>query len=204
MEEALAVIVAYLLGSVPFAFLLSRRRGIDLRVAGSGNVGATNVLRTSGVSAAVTAMVLDAVKGTIAVLVAQRLTTGAAGPVAAGLASIVGHVYPVWLRFHGGKGVATAAGAFAVLTPLALLVALAMFVATAWATRFISVGSIAAAVSLPVISAWIGAPVATTAGAAAAAAIILHRHRGNLARVAAGTERRIGQRVRQAEGGCSS
>lgn len=197
MEEALAILAAYLFGSVPFAFLLSQRRGIDLRVAGSGNVGATNVLRTSGLPAAVTAMTLDAVKGTIAVLVAQRLTTGAAAPVAAGLASIVGHVYPVWLRFHGGKGVATAAGVFAVLAPLAILAASGVFVAVVWGTRFISVGSVAAAMSLPLVSAWAGAPVVTTAGAAIAAALILHRHRDNLARVAAGTERRIGQRVEQ-------
>ena len=97
-----------------------KRRGIDLRRVGSGNVGATNVLRTSGVRPAVLAMMLDAVKGAVAVLIAQRLTHGVAVPVAAGLASVIGHVYPVWLRFHGGKGVATAAGVFAVLTPVAL------------------------------------------------------------------------------------
>ena len=120
MADLLAVVAAYLMGSIPFAQLLSRRRGVDLRRVGSGNVGATNVLRTLGVRPAVLAMVLDAVKGTVAVLVAQRLTTGVAAPVAAGLASMIGHVYPVWLRFRGGKGVATAAGAFAVLTPVAL------------------------------------------------------------------------------------
>ena len=121
MADLLAVLAAYLMGSIPFAQLLSKRRGVDLRRVGSGNVGATNVLRTLGVRPAVLAMMLDAVKGTVAVLMAQRLTNGVAAPVAAGLASMVGHVYPVWLRFRGGKGVATAAGAFAVLAPAALV-----------------------------------------------------------------------------------
>src|SRR5688572_13281494 len=127
MTTLVVIVGAYLIGSVPFAFLLARRRGVDLRRVGSGNVGASNVLRTSGVSNAVVAMCLDGAKGALAVLVAQRLTVGEATPVAAGIASIVGHIYPVWLRFRGGKGVATAAGVFAVLTPLALGIASAVF-----------------------------------------------------------------------------
>jgi glycerol-3-phosphate acyltransferase PlsY len=106
------------------------------------------VLRTLGVRPAVLAMMLDAVKGTVAVLVAQRLTNGVAAPVMAGLASMVGHVYPVWLRFRGGKGVATAAGAFAVLAPVAAAVAAAAFLLTVALTRFISVGSMVAALTL--------------------------------------------------------
>src|ERR1700704_4665323 len=120
MQIVLVVLIGYLLGSVPFAYVLARRRGIDLRHAGSGNLGATNVLRTVGVGAAVIVMLLDVLKGSAAVLAAQAITTGAAAPVAAGLASILGHIYPVWLRFRGGKGVATAAGAFALLAPVAL------------------------------------------------------------------------------------
>src|SRR5688500_1896987 len=104
MEEFLAITLAYLVGSIPFAYLLSRRRGIDLRQVGSGNVGAANVLRTSGVSPAVLAMALDGLKGVVAVLVAQRITSGPAAPMAAGLASVIGHIYPVWLRVRGGKG----------------------------------------------------------------------------------------------------
>ncbi len=121
--SAVIVIAAYLIGSIPFAFLLARRRGVDLRLAGSGNVGASNVLRTSGVPIAVLAMALDGSKGTLAVLLAQGVAPGSAAPVAAGLASVLGHVYPPWLRFHGGKGVATAAGAFSLLAPLALGIA---------------------------------------------------------------------------------
>jgi glycerol-3-phosphate acyltransferase PlsY len=195
VEHTLAILIAYLVGSVPFAFLLSRRRGIDLREVGSGNVGAANVLRSSGVRLAVIAVALDALKGALAVIVAQRLTSGLATPVAAGIASVVGHVYPVWLRFHGGKGVATAAGVFAVLAPAGLGVASIVFVAAVWMTRFISIGSVAAALSLPVVSAAVGLPAVVTVGAALAATLILHKHRANIGRVVAGTERRIGQRL---------
>ena len=192
MNDLLAVVAAYLVGSIPFAQLLSRRRGVDLRRVGSGNVGATNVLRTLGVRPAVLAMVLDAMKGTVAVLVAQRLTGGVVAPVAAGLASMVGHVYPVWLRFRGGKGVATAAGAFAVLTPVALLAAAAVFLCVVVFTRFISVGSMAAALTLAGWAIATDAPTTVGIGASLAAVMVIVGHRANLIRLAAGTERRIG------------
>jgi glycerol-3-phosphate acyltransferase PlsY len=195
MEEVLAVTVAYLVGSIPFAFLLAQRRGIDLRRVGSGNVGASNVLRTSGVTSAVVAMLLDAAKGSLAVVVAQRLTVGDATPVAAGIASIIGHIYPLWLRFRGGKGVATAAGVFGVLAPFALAIAGGVFLLGVWVTRYISAGSIAAAITLAVVAAASGVPPAVAAGAIVAALIIVHRHRANLARLLAGTERRVGQRL---------
>ena len=195
MEEIVAVGFGYIVGSVPFAFLLARRRGVDLRRAGSGNVGATNVLRTSGVWAGVAAMCLDASKGALAVLVVQRLTTGPATPMAAGLASVVGHLYPVWLGFRGGKGVATAAGVFGVMVPAALAVAGAVFVLAVWVTRYVSVGSMAGAITLAVVAAASGAPASVIVGAAVAALIIVHRHRANLARLIAGTERRVGQRL---------
>ena len=194
MTDLLAVLAAYLMGSIPFAQLLSKRRGIDLRRVGSGNVGATNVLRTLGVRPAVVAMMLDAVKGTVAVLVAQRLTNGVAAPVVAGLASMLGHVYPIWLRFRGGKGVATAAGVFAVLTPVAAAVALAVFLLAVWVTRFISVGSMAAAITLAGWAIASDAPTAVGIGAAIAAMFVIVGHRTNVLRLAAGTERRIGQR----------
>jgi glycerol-3-phosphate acyltransferase PlsY len=187
-----AAATAYLLGSIPFAFLLARRRGIDLRRAGSGNVGASNVLRTSGVSLAVLAIALDGLKGTLAVLIAERVSAVPAAPVAAGLASVVGHVYPVWLRFHGGKGVATAAGVFTLLAPAALTAAAAVFAIAVVATRVISVGSVSAAVTLPIATALMDAPRLVVAGAVLAAAIIVYSHRANLARLVAGTERRVG------------
>lgn len=195
MNAVLAVTVAYLVGSIPFAFLLTRHRGIDLRRAGSGNVGASNVLRTTGVRAAVLAMVLDGVKGSIAVLIAQLLSAGPVAAVIAAFASVIGHVYPIWLRFRGGKGVATAAGAFAVLAPEALGIAVSVFVIAVLATRFISVGSMAGALTLALVATFSDAPAIVAIGATASALIIIYRHRENLARLVAGTERRIGQRV---------
>ena len=194
MEEIVAVTFGYFAGSVPFAFLLARRRGVDLRRRGSGNVGAANVLRTSGVPNAVVAMCLDAAKGTLAVLVAQRLSGGLAVPVAGGLAAVIGHIYPVWIGFRGGKGVATAAGVFVVLAPIAVAMAGAVFALVTWATRYISVGSMAAAVTLAVTAAADASP-AVAVGAAVAAVVILHRHRGNFGRLLAGTERRVGERL---------
>ncbi|MBI3047049.1 MAG: glycerol-3-phosphate 1-O-acyltransferase PlsY [Acidobacteria bacterium] len=195
MEDILAVALGYLAGSVPFAYLLARRRGVDLRRVGSGNIGAANVLRTSGVARALAAVGLDAAKGAVAVVVAERLTAGPATPVAAGLASIIGHVHPVWLRFRGGKGVATAAGVFGVLAPAAAGLAGAVFVLATWATRYISVGSMASAVTLAVAALASDGPTGVAVGAAIAALIIVHRHRANVGRLVAGTERRIGQRV---------
>lgn len=196
MEPMLSVTVGYLLGSIPFAFLLSRRlRGIDIRLAGSGNVGAANVLRTSGVRAALAVMALDLAKGAGSVLIVQRWAAGDAAPAAAGLAAIVGHIYPVWLRFRGGKGVAPACGAFAMLAPAVMLPVVAIFLLTVWTSRLVSLGSVVATISLGPIAYGLRAPAPVVAAAAGAAAVIVFRHRSNLARIRRGTERRIGQRV---------
>jgi glycerol-3-phosphate acyltransferase PlsY len=195
MTHVLAIALAYLLGSVPFSFLLSRRHGFDLRRVGSGNVGASNVLRTTGVPDAVAAMCLDGAKGWIAVLVAQRLTAADATAVAAGVAAIVGHIYPVWLGFRGGKGVATAAGVFAALAPLALAVAATVFVIAVALTRYVSVGSMAGAITLAVATAASDAPAPVAIGGIVSALMIVSRHRANLARVRAGTEPRVGQQT---------
>jgi glycerol-3-phosphate acyltransferase PlsY len=192
------VAVGYLLGSIPFAFLLSRRwAGLDIRKAGSGNVGAANVLRTTGIGAAVAVMLLDVAKGAGSVLVAERLSAGATAPAVAGLAAIVGHIYPVWLRFRGGKGVATACGVFSVLTPAALGPAVALFVGAVWLTRYVSLGSVLATVAIGPVAYALHAPGAVVACAVGSAIVIVFRHRSNLARLVAGTERRIGQRVRR-------
>jgi len=195
VEEIIAIVIGYIVGSIPFAYLLARRRGIDLRRVGSGNVGASNVLRTSGVPAAVVAMCLDAMKGLLAVLVAQRLASGPGAMVAAGFASVVGHIHPVWLGFRGGKGVATAAGVFTVLAPVALAIAGSVFILAVWFTRYISVGSLAGAVTLAIAAALSDVPAVVAVGAAITAALIAHQHRGNLSRLFAGTERRVGQRL---------
>jgi len=189
----LAVLLGYLAGSVPFAFLLAKRAGIDVRVVGSGNVGAANVMRTTGTGRAIAVMSLDVAKGAAAVALAQLATGGGALAAATGAAAVVGHIYPVWLRFHGGKGVAVAAGAFAVLAPLATAAAAALFVVTVWLTRYVSLGSIAATLALPP-AAWLaGAPTVVVSVATGTAALILFRHRANLARLLAGTERRMGR-----------
>jgi glycerol-3-phosphate acyltransferase PlsY len=191
-----SVIVAYLIGSVPFALLLTRRWGAaDLRRIGSGNLGAANVLRASGVKAGVLVAVLDITKGAASVMLAERFGGHTAAPAAAGVAAIVGHIYPVWLRFRGGKGVATACGVFSVLTPLAVPPALGIFAVTVWITRYISLGSMLASVALPPIAYAIGSPAPAVAAACIASAIIVFRHRSNLMRLRTGTERRIGARA---------
>jgi glycerol-3-phosphate acyltransferase PlsY len=186
-------VVAYLIGSVPFALIVAKRWGApDLRRVGSGNLGATNVLRASGLTAGILVVLLDIGKGVAGVLVAARLDNSTTTPAVAGFAAIVGHVYPVWLRFRGGKGVATACGVFAALAPIAIPIALAVFFVTAWLTKYISVGSVLASASLPPIAYVVGTPTPTVVASVAAAALIVFRHRSNLARVWTGTERRIG------------
>lgn len=188
------ILFGYAMGSVPFAFLVARRAGIDVRVAGSGNVGAANVLRTTGTPLGVVVMGLDIAKGAAAVLTAYLGEGTSASMAAAGAAAIVGHVYPVWLKFHGGKGVAVAAGVFAILAPVAAAIAAAVFLATVWATRLVSLGSVAATVALP-SAAWLaGSPPAVLIAAFGGSALILFRHRANVFRIVRGTERRMGER----------
>ena len=192
----LVVIAAYLIGSVPFALLMARRRGAaDPRRIGSGNLGAANVLRELGVKAGVMVAVLDVMKGAVTVLLAERFGGHAAAPAAAGMAAIVGHIYPVWLRFRGGKGVAAACGVFSVLAPLAIPPALLIFLVTVWMTEYISLGSMLASVALPPITYALGSPAPAVVAACAASAIIVFRHRSNLLRLRMGTERRIGARA---------
>ena len=192
----LTVLLGYLAGSVPFAFLLARHAGIDVRFAGSGNVGATNVLRTTGTGRAVAVMVLDVAKGALAVFLAHVANAGAATTAVAGTAAVIGHIYPVWLRFHGGKGVAVAAGVFGVLTPSATAVACGLFVIIVRLTRYVSLGSLAATLALPPAAWLMGASTAVVLASCGTAALIVFRHRANIQRLRAGTERRMQVRVR--------
>lgn len=195
VEWTIVVVTGYVLGSIPFALLLARRWGTgDLRLVGSGNVGAANVMRASGITPGVLAALLDMGKGMASVLIAERMATSGAAPAAAGCAAIVGHIYPVWLGFRGGKGVATACGVFSVLAPGPTLAALGVFMASAWTTRYISVGSVCACLALPIGVAATGHSTPVLAAVLAAAGLIVFRHRGNLARLRAGTERRVGRR----------
>ena len=188
------ILLGYAVGSVPFAFLLARRAGVDVRVAGSGNVGAANVLRTSGTSLGVTVLALDISKGAATVLTAYAAAGTVPAMAAAGAAAVVGHIYPIWLRFHGGKGVAVAAGVFAVLTPMATVAATAVFFSTVWLTRVISLGSVVATVTLPSVAFAAGAPTSVLLAAIGVASLILFRHRANIRRIVLGTERRMGVR----------
>jgi glycerol-3-phosphate acyltransferase PlsY len=189
-------LVGYGVGSLPLGFVIARRvKGIDLRRVGSGNLGAANVHRTVGLAMALLVIALDAAKGVTSVAVAMRLAPGIDPQVAAGVGAIVGHVAPVWLRFRGGKGVATACGVFVILAPLATAIAAVGFVATVWITRYVSLGSIMAAAALPPLAWALDSPMAVVAGGTIAALVIIPRHASNLSRLASGTERRLGQRV---------
>ena len=184
-----AILIGYAIGSLPIGYLVSQRvRGVDLRHVGSGNVGAANVYRTGGLRMAIVVMLADAGKGAGAVW----LGGGGAAGVAAGVAAVIGHIYPVWLGFRGGKGVATAGGVFTVLSPVPTAVAAAAFAITVGRTRFVSLGSIVATVLLPAIE-WLAPGLrAVDIGATIVAALILFRHRGNMARLWTGTERALG------------
>ena len=190
------VVLGYLIGSIPFALLVARHGGADLRRIGSGNLGAANVLRAAGVRNGILVALLDISKGMASVVVAERLSGGAVAPTAmAGLAAVVGHIYPVWLRFRGGKGVATACGVFSILTPAAAPPVLALFFCTVWITKYVSLGSVLAVLALPPIAYALGSPAPVLAAALGVATLIVFRHRSNLLRVRTGTERRLGARA---------
>ncbi len=195
---ALALAAAYLLGSIPFGFLLTRLGGGgDIRTMGSGSIGATNVLRTGRRGLAVATLLLDAGKGAAAVLLGAALAGPVAGPVAgyvAGVVAVAGHMYPVWLGFRGGKGVATGAGVLLAASPVLALVCGTVWLAVALGVRISSAASLAASAAAPVAAAVLGVPLALLACTTAVAALIWQRHRDNIARLAAGTEPRIGQK----------
>jgi len=190
-----AAALGYLIGSLPLGFLIARARGIDLRHVGSGNVGAANVYRSVSRSLGLMVMLVDVAKGAAGVLAARAFLPGDEPVALAGLGAVVGHIYPVWLRFIGGKGVAVACGVFAVLAPLATALAVISFVVATWFTRYVSLGSVLASMTLPAVE-WTRAgaePVSVVA--TVVSALIIFRHRGNLARIVRGTERRLGQRA---------
>jgi glycerol-3-phosphate acyltransferase PlsY len=193
---AVLVVLAYLLGSISFAVLLVRATtGRDIRAEGSGNAGATNVLRSHGKKLALLVALLDVAKGVAAVLLVRLVTADPRWAAAAGFAAILGHVFPIFYGFRGGKGVATAVGAFLALTPLALLVCLAIFLAIVAATRYVSLGSVVALALLPPIAGlFFHAPRGVVTAAGLTALLILGKHLPNLKRLARGEERKLGRR----------
>ena len=194
--RALGLVVVYLIGAIPVGFLVARvAGGIDIRAKGSGTIGATNVLRTLGPVPAVLTLLGDVAKGYLAVRVAEVFGPEPAWGAAGALLAIVGNCWPVFLRFKGGKGVATALGAFLALTPAAIVPAALVWIVLVAAFRYVSLASILASVSL-VPGAWsLGYAPTYVATAAIAAALIAWRHNENVKRLLSGTERRLGQRA---------
>lgn len=197
------VVAAYLMGSLSFSLLVVRLlRGIDLREVGSGNAGATNVLRTAGPIPALLVLLLDISKGVVPVVVARALD--APGPVVGGAAAaaVCGHIYPLFFGFRGGKGVATITGALATLAPVAALLSALIFVLAVVTTRWVSLGSVSAIGFFPLLV-WVSGRSGWTEPAEAwllltaalLAALVVYKHRANIARILAGTESRLGQRV---------
>ena len=191
MTAAIGIAIAYLLGDIPFGYLLVKfTTGRDVRASGSGNIGATNVLRTTGRAAGVATLLLDMAKGYLAVWLEGRLTGGNVEWMSgAALAVMIGHSYPAFLRFRGGKAMASFVGAWLCLTPLPLAAVLVVFVVMAAWTRHISLGSIVGAGTFP-LAVWLIAhpPATVVVTAILSGALILYRHRENIARLRAGTE----------------
>jgi len=199
----IVVIVSYLLGSIPFGYLIVRKKvGADIRETGSGGTGATNVSRRAGKAAGIYTLALDALKGAVAVVWAVVLVGSSSRAAwivtAAAIAVIVGHIFPVWLKFRGGKGVATGVGVFLMLAPIALVCAGILFLAIVLFTRYVSLGSVVAAATIPLFV-WLQSvfvtPVADLrpllTAAVVCAALIVFAHRGNIGRLAHGTEAQI-------------
>jgi glycerol-3-phosphate acyltransferase PlsY len=197
MLALLALPIAYLIGSIPFGYLIVKTtRGADIRQTGSGGTGATNVSRRAGKAAGIVTLLLDALKGALAVFAAAKWCDLFASNwliaglivLAAGVAAIVGHIFPVWLGFRGGKGVATGAGVFLVLAPLAVLGAGLVFLAVVLLTRYVSLASMVGAATIPLFVLLKGASLAEVVCAVAGALLIIFAHRANIGRLIGGTE----------------
>ena len=204
---ALVVIGSYLLGSIPFGYLAGRIAGVDIRNCGSGNVGATNVIRTLGKSYGYPVFAADFLKGVgavkMSILIATRVQPGWNSPemfgIVAAISSVLGHSFPVWLGFKGGKGVATSAGALFALAPIAALVGVLIWMITFRLTRYVSVASIAAAAALPLvvlITTWLSRTTGKLLfySSVCLAAVVIWRHRSNLSRLLRGTEPRFNRK----------
>jgi glycerol-3-phosphate acyltransferase PlsY len=223
LSYTLTAITGYLLGSIPTGYLVARAKGIDIRSVGSGNIGATNAMRVLGKPAGIFVLFMDALKGWIACVLAMLICVyfqpmdvisnadlaGSFGElfmltkrfaIIAGIFAVLGHNYTCWLGFKGGKGIATTAGVYLALAPWALLAALVIFILAVLFTRYVSVGSIASAIALPV-TVWVMSPenifldIVTTA----LGVLAIYKHKSNLQRLMAGTENRLGKKAKDAK-----
>ncbi|MGI9952865.1 glycerol-3-phosphate 1-O-acyltransferase PlsY [Moorellaceae bacterium AZ2] len=194
MKWLLVLLMAYLLGSVPTAYVVARYfKGFDIRRRGSGNIGATNAFRTMGTGPGLAVLAVDVLKGTIPVLLG-RAVGGDWLAVLAGLAAMAGHNWSIFLSFHGGRGVATAAGVFLALTPIALFWAFIVWLFVLLSTRYVSLSSVVAAASAPVLLLILHGPLPYFLFTLVAAGIIIYRHRPNIKRLLAGREPKLGER----------
>lgn len=201
MKQALLLIASYILGSVPFGLLIVKSwKGIDIRKYGSGNIGATNVLRAAGKGPAAVVFVADVLKGLIPVIVARQLFPDAAWiAITAGLLAMMGHTLSIFLRFRGGKGVATGLGIFVGLEPRAAGIAFGVWLVVLGLTKYVSLASMIGAVSIPVLMFAFGMPAAYKAFGVFAAAFVLLKHRSNITRLLQGKEPRFGEKVAVSE-----
>jgi glycerol-3-phosphate acyltransferase PlsY len=203
MSYLLTAIAAYFIGSIPTGYLLARARGIDIRSTGSGNIGATNVFRVLGKTAGVTVLLVDALKGFVParfVLIGATPENMEYHAMVAGLFAILGHNFTCWLRFKGGKGIATSAGVLIALVPMALLMALGVWIAVFAASKYVSLASIAAAFVLPFAVWGTGQSPAMLALTTVLSALAIVKHKSNIGRLLNGTENRIGSKKTPAPG----
>ncbi|MCL2760169.1 MAG: glycerol-3-phosphate 1-O-acyltransferase PlsY [Desulfuromonadales bacterium] len=187
-NELILFIIAYLIGSIPTGLLLGKYAGVDIRKSGSGNIGATNAYRTLGRKIGVITLICDCLKGLIPVLIARFIGFNDTWMALIGLAALIGHIFSIFLAFKGGKGVATALGAFLGISPLAVLCALAIFAIVVWKWRYISLGSIIAAIAMPLLVAFIDKSSETTCITLLMAALVVWRHKDNITRLRRGSE----------------
>lgn len=197
MNQTLAIMIAYLLGSIPFSYLAGRTKGIDLRQVGSGNLGAANAFRALGRNLGIAVLVADIGKGVLAVVIARAITDDPWPAIAAG-AAMAGHVFPVWMRFKGGKGVAVGGGAVIALMPLASVILLTLWLVVAVVSRYTSLAGITAAVAATPLVWAMDYPRADVVFTAIAAVAVLLLHRANIVRLLGGRENRIELRRRAA------
>ncbi len=189
--------IAYIIGSIPFGVLVARQKGIDLQNVGSKNIGATNVLRTAGKGAAAATLVGDSLKGAAAVMLGRLMLGSEFWEGAMGISAILGHLYPVFLSFKGGKGVATSFGVLAVYSPLPAVILIIIWIFSAFFTKYSSLAAITAFISLPVIFLLFGASSIKISFAILLAILIILRHKDNIKRLLEGTEEKIGDKVKE-------
>lgn len=205
LSYILAALAAYLLGSIPTGYLVAKAKGVDIRTVGSGNIGATNAMRALGKPAGIAVLLADALKGFAAawlpVWLQSTLSVSAADlevhRIIAGISAVLGHNYTCWLKFKGGKGIATSAGVYLALAPLAGIIAITAFILATLVTRYVSVGSIAAACALPTAVWFTRESMLLRIVTIALGALAIYKHKSNIQRLMAGTESRLGTHTKE-------